>query len=305
VVPVWGRRSRRWANSVVDGDSFQLVFPPVHPEAFHLGPLTVHWFGVGMALAFLAGMWTAVRRAPQAGVRGELVADLVVPWLLLGGVLGARVMFVATYWQESFAGKPFWEVFMIQRGGLVFYGGLIGASLTVILFARVKQVSLWKLADILAPSVALGSMFGRLGCFMNGCCFGRPCELPWGIRFPANSYAWDAQVVSGLITGEGAAAPVHPTQLYDALLNLALYLGLAWWFRNRRRFDGQIFALYLMCYAVTRSTVEAFRGDYSDAHLHGGLTPAHVLSAAIFVAGAALLFLLRKGATSRGSKLEN
>ena len=102
----------------------------MHPIAFQLGPLTVHWFGVMIALAFLAGMWTAVRRAPLAGISGEHVSDLVVPWLLLGSVLGARVLYVATYWKESFAGQPWWEIFMIQRGGLVFYGGLIGASLT-------------------------------------------------------------------------------------------------------------------------------------------------------------------------------
>lgn len=250
----------------------------MQPIAFQLGPITVHWFGVCIALAFLAGMWTATKRAPLAGIFGEKIADLVVPWLLLGGIVGARVMFIVTYWPEEFAGKPIWEIFMIQRGGLVFYGGLLGASFAVILFARLKKLSLWKLADILAPSIALGSMFGRIGCLMNGCCFGRACTMPWAIRFP------QLHVTQGL--------PVHPTEIYDALLNLALYLGLAWWFRHRRKFDGQIFAIYLMCYAVTRSTVEMFRGDYSEAHLHSGLTPAHLLSIGIFVAGAILYRIL-------------
>jgi len=258
----------------------------VHPIAFKLGPLTVHWFGIMIALAFLGGMWTAVRRAPRAGIPGDVIADLVVPWLLLGGVLGARLLYIATYWRESFAGQPWTEVFMIQRGGLVYYGGLAGASLACIIFARIKQVSLWKLADIFAPSIALGSMFGRVGCLMNGCCFGRACDLPWAIHFPAD------HVTGGM--------PVHPTQIYDGLLNLGLYLGLAWMFRNYRKFDGRIFATYLMCYAVTRSITEAFRGDYNDAHLHGGLTPAHVVSIGIFVAGAALYLLLRK-ASVRGN----
>ena len=250
----------------------------MHPIAFKLGPLTVHWFGIMIALAFLAGMWTAVRRAPTAGIPGELIADLVVPWLLLGGVLGARLLYIATYWRESFVGQPWWEIFMIQRGGLVYYGGLVGASLACIIFARVKKIPLWKLADTLTPSIALGSMFGRIGCLMNGCCFGRACEMPWAIRFPADHP-----------TG---GQPVHPTEIYDALLNLALYLGLAWLFR-RRKFDGQVFAVYLMCYAVTRSFVEAFRGDYNDAHLHGGLTPAHLVSVGIFVVGAAAFVALK------------
>lgn len=251
----------------------------MQPIAFHLGPITIHWFGICIAAAFFAGMWTAVRRAPRIGVPGELVADLVVPWLLLGSVLGARIMFVTTYWSDEFTGKPWWEMFMIQRGGLVFYGGLIGAAITVIAFARIKKIPLWKLADILAPSIALGSVFGRIGCLMNGCCFGRACEMPWAIRFPAD------HVTQGL--------PIHPTQIYDALLNLALYFGLAWLFRFRRKFDGQIFAMYLMCYAVTRSTVEFFRGDYPDGHLHNGLTPAHLISIGIFVAGALLFSILR------------
>lgn len=247
--------------------------------AFQFGPITVHWFGICIAAAFLAGMWTAARRAPLIGISGEHIADLVVPWLLLGGIVGARTMFVVTYWQDEFVGKSWWEIFMIQRGGLVFYGGLLGAALAVVIFAQVKKLSLWKLADILAPSIALGSMFGRLGCLMNGCCFGRSCEMPWAIRFPGD------HITQG--------QPVHPTQIYDALLNLALYLGLAWWFKHRRKFDGQIFAIYLMCYAVTRSTVELFRGDYTDAHLHNGLTPAHVLSIGIFVAGAGFFAWLR------------
>ncbi len=250
----------------------------MHPIAFHLGPVTVHWFGICIALAFLAGLWTATRRAPLAGIAGEQIADLVVPWLLLGSVLGARVLYVATYWRESFAGQPWSEIFMIQRGGLVYYGGLIGASLAVILFARWKKIPLWKLADVLTPSVALGSMFGRLGCLMNGCCHGRPCNLPWAIRFPED------HSTQGL--------PVHPTQLYDAFLNLALYLGLAWLYR-RRKFDGQVFATYLFGYAVTRSIVEAFRGDYTEGHLHGGFTPAHLVSGASLAAGIVLFFVLR------------
>lgn len=239
-----------------------------------------------IALAFLAGMWTAVRRAPLVGISGEHIADLVVPWLLLGGVLGARLLYIATYWRESFAGQPWTEVFMIQRGGLVFYGGLVGASLAVILFARWKNIPLWKLADVLTPSIALGSVFGRIGCLMNGCCFGRTCDLPWAIRFPADHFT------GGL--------PVHPTQIYDGLLNLTLYLGLAWLFRHRRKFDGQIFATYLMCYAFTRSIAEAFRGDYNDAHLHGGLTPAHLVSVGIFVAGVVAFALLRNRSRTRG-----
>lgn len=250
----------------------------MHPIAFHLGPLTVHWFGVSLAVAFLAALWTAARRAPHSGIAGEKISDAGL-WLILGAVLGARTLYVATYWNDSFSGQPIWEIFMIQRGGLVFYGGLAGAALAGIIFARVQKLALWKIADLFAPSIALGYVFGRIGCLLNGCCFGRECSLPWAIHFPADHAT--------------AGAPVHPTQLYDSLLSLGLYAALAWLYR-RKKFDGQVFAAYLMAYAVLRSIVEMFRGDYSEAHRHAGLTPAHLVSVGIFAAGAVLFAVLRR-----------
>jgi len=259
----------------------------VHPIAFQLGKLTVHWYGVFLALAFLAGLWTATRRAPRTGVAPEKISDAIL-WLMIGAVIGARALYVATYWRESFGGEPWWEIFMIQKGGLVYYGGLAGASLACIIYARVQKLPLWKVADIFAPSIALGYVFGRIGCLMNGCCFGHQCSLPWAITFPPHQNG----------SGPAAGVPLHPTQIYDSLLNLALYSALAWLYR-RKKFDGQVFAAYLMCYAVTRSIVEAFRGDYSDAHRHGGLTPAHLVSIGIFVTGAALFAILQKRAAAK------
>ena len=98
----------------------------MHPIAFHLGPLTVHWFGIALALAFLVALGDAARRAPQAGLTSEKISDAGL-WLIVGAVLGARILYVTTYWREAFAGEPISEIFMIQRGGLVFYGGLAGA----------------------------------------------------------------------------------------------------------------------------------------------------------------------------------
>lgn len=244
----------------------------MHPIAFNLGNFSVHWYGVMMALAFLAGLWTASRRGLRDGFAPEKILDLG-PWLIVGTIIGARALYVATYWQESFASQPITEIFMIQHGGLVYYGGLVGASLGGILYSRLKKLPLWRLADALAPSIALGYVFGRIGCLLNGCCYGSVCDLPWAIHFPEGH--------------ETYPHGVHPTQIYDSLLNLVLYLALAWLYR-RKKFDGQIFALYLMCYAVTRSIVETFRGDYDAAHRHSGLTPAHLVSIGIFAAGAIL-----------------
>ena len=257
----------------------------MHPIAFYLGSLPIHSYGVMIALAFLAGLWTATRRGATVNLAREDIGDITL-WLMVGAIAGARVVYVTTYWDE-FAGGPISEIFMVQHGGLVYYGGLIGATLAGITAIRWKKMPLWKTADVLAPSIALGSVFGRIGCLLNGCCYGRVCSVPWGIRFPAAAN-----------TGVPVGVPVHPTQIYDALLNLLLYGFLAWLFR-RRKFDGQVFATYLLCYAVTRSVVETFRGDYNGSHLHFGLTPAQLVSVPIFFTGLALAAILSRRAPAK------
>jgi phosphatidylglycerol:prolipoprotein diacylglycerol transferase len=250
----------------------------MHPIAFQLGPLAIHWYGVMIALAFLAGLWTATRRARRENISGETIADVVL-WLMVGGILGARIVYVTTYWKDEFAVQPLSEIFMIQHGGLVYYGGLIGATIAGFIYIRWKKLPLWKTADVLAPSVALGNVFGRIGCLLNGCCYGRPTDLPWAIRFPADNPL------------HPPTTPVHPTEIYDALNNFILYLLLAWLFR-RKKFDGQIFATYLIGYAIIRTVMEYFRGDYPLDQIHFGLTPGELVSIPIFIAGLALGIVL-------------
>jgi phosphatidylglycerol:prolipoprotein diacylglycerol transferase len=153
--------------------------------------------------------------------------------------------------------------------------------LACIIFARIKKLPLWRLADILAPSIALGSFFGRWGCLMNGCCYGRPTTLPWGIQFPPYHETYPHYV--------------HPTEIYDSLLNFALYGFLAWLYR-RGKFDGLVFGAYLICYAILRSFVELFRGDYGPEHYWHGMTPAQLVSIGVIVAGLLLLWILSRRA---------
>ncbi len=261
----------------------------MHKIVFQFGPLTLHWYGVLVAAGFLAGLWTASRRAVRAGIPGETLLDLG-PWLILGVLVGARTFYVVSNWQDYFAAKPLWEIFAVHHGGLVFYGGLLGASLTVIFYARVKTVALWKLADVLAPSVALGHALGRIGCLMNGCCYGKPTDLPWAVCYPQGHETFPLNASS--------PTPVHPAQIYEALLNAALYAALAWFFR-RRKFDGQIFAVYLVAYSVLRAFVETFRGDYSLYYLGGRATPAHLLSVVVLVGGLVLYRTLAPRASLR------
>jgi phosphatidylglycerol---prolipoprotein diacylglyceryl transferase len=244
----------------------------VEKVAFQFGSFAIYWYGVFVALGFLAGIWTAARRAPYQGLAAERVVDLG-PWLIVGALVGARALYVISYWQEEFRQAPWWEIFMFRKGGLVFYGGFIGAAAACLIYTRARRLPLLKVADVMAPSIALGHCFGRLGCLMNGCCYGRPCDLPWAIRYPSGH--------------ESFPLPVHPTQIYESLLNLALYGALAWFYR-RRKIEGQVFAAYLVGYALLRFAVEFFRGDYPVRYLGGWTTPAQLFSLVILGIGLAL-----------------
>ncbi len=263
----------------------------MHPIAFEFGPLTIYWYGILVALGFIAGIWTAGRRGVRDGLKPEVVSD-AAPWILIGAIIGARVLHVISYWDTEFAHKPFKEVFMIQKGGLVFYGGFIGAALATILFTWLKKIPLWKFADAVTPSIALGHAFGRIGCLMTGCCFGKQCSLPWAITFPPGHETHPV---------DQPGIPVHPTQIYEALLNFGLYLCLAWFYR-RKKFNGQVFAVYLVCYAILRSFVEVFRADYKPAeyYFNGMVSPGQFVSIGIIATGLVLFFVLpRKSAATK------
>ena len=252
----------------------------VHPIALSLGKFAIHWYGVLVAIGFVLGFWTASRRAPRDGIAPDTIMDFA-PWLLIGAVIGARLLHVISYWNEEFAGRPFINVFMIQKGGLVFYGGFAGALIATIFYSHRRGLPLWKVADIFAPSVSLGHFFGRFGCLMTGCCYGRPSDLPWAIHFPPGHDTYP--------TG------VHPVQVYEALLNLALYGGLAFLYR-RKKFDGQVFATYLVCYAVLRMFVELFRADYRPGEFlfYGSLKPGQTVSMLVLAGGLFLFWMLRR-----------
>lgn len=251
------------------------------PILFEIAGFPIRTFGLLVGLGFLAGIWIASRLARRSFIGSDDIQDLVVPWILAGSIVGARFVYVVTYWEKDFAGRPFSEVFHIWNGGLVFYGGLAGAVLAAIIRIRSRKLPLWIVADCLAPGIAIGHALGRLGCFLNGCCYGHPSHLPWAVRFP-----------SGTIPGNPA---VHPAQLYEAALNLALCIGLVL-LHQRRYFNGQVFSAYLIAYAFIRSFTEWFRGDYGflSNPASGTFTPGQLSSLVTLLAGIALAAILRR-----------
>ena len=235
-----------------------------------------------MALGFLAGMKIATRCAINAGLNPDHIANLMI-WLLIGGIAGSRIWYVARFWNDEFAGQPLSKIFL-QRAGFVFHGGLIGAAIVIAVFLRINKLPLWKTADTLAPGIALGHAFGRIGCLMTGCCYGAPTKSPIGILFtdprsPATNHCTQF-------------GPLHPVQIYEALLNFALFATLYWLFR-KRKFDGQIFSIYLVAYGVSRFLIEYFRGDGAG---QSAFSSAQLISIALIGAGITLHFLNSKTA---------
>jgi phosphatidylglycerol:prolipoprotein diacylglycerol transferase len=247
----------------------------VHPDFIRIGPLDIHTYGVLVAVGFLAGIMLAAWRAKQEGFRPEQASDLGV-WLIVAGMLGGKLFHLAFYWRDFIAD---WRVNGLSslREGFVFHGGFIGACVATILYAQLNRLPLWKLADVFAPSVALGHAFGRLGCFFNGCCYGQPCRLPWAVKFPAG------HILHGV--------PLHPTQLYEVAGNLAIFAALSTFYR-RKRFDGQIWWLYVLAYGIVRFVIEFFRGDYRTYYFDT-FTIAHVVAAVLIVTALAGLKLCR------------
>ena len=248
----------------------------MHPDFIRIGPLDIHTYGVFVALGFMVGLWVAARRAPREGIPSEQIADLGM-WLIISGMLGGKLFHILFFWSD-FVTAWRTEGLRSLREGFVFYGGFIAATLTAVAYARLKRLPLAKLTDVLAPSVALGHMFGRLGCFFNGCCYGKACALPWAVKFPP------PHLMAGI--------PVHPTEIYEALGNLGIFVGLSLYYRHKR-FDGQIWWFYVLSYGLLRFVVEFFRGDY-DVRFFGVLTIGQLIALLLIGIAATALTLFWK-----------
>jgi len=223
--------------------------------------LDIYTYGVLVAAGFLIGLAVAARNAKREGLHPEHISDLGI-WLIVAGMAGGKLLHIAFFWNDFIAG---WRAEGIRslREGFVFYGGFIGATGAAIAYTRIKRLPLWKVADACAPGVALGHALGRIGCFFNGCCYGKACSLPWAVKFPP------PHLMAGI--------PVHPTEIYEALGDVAIFLGLTAYYR-RKRFDGQIWWLYVLGYGILRFAIEFFRGDYATCYL-GVFTLGHAIAA--------------------------
>ena len=244
----------------------------MHPILFTLGPVTLYTYGVMLVVAFLTSTWLAVRAArrlpPQLiAVTPEQLVDFAC-LVLLGGIVGGRLLYVILSW-EFFRRAP-QEIPAIWHGGLVWYGGFLGGVFAGWLYIRSKRLVFLRVLDQFIPFLALGHALGRLGCFLNGCCYGKPTDAWCGVTFV------------------GQSERVLPTQLFEAA-GLVLLFGLLRRLQQPRYLGrpGWLFGLYLGSYAVLRFFVEFLRGD--QPIWWRGLTLPQLMSLVMWLAGCALL----------------
>ena len=249
------------------------------PILLHIGPLTLHTYGLFVGLGFMAGYGWLFHEFRRRNWPVE-IADALFLICLIGGLVGARVLYVLI--EFSYYKDHWGEVFKIWSGGLVYYGGLIGAILPAIAYLKRKPFPVVPIADAAAPGLILGQALGRLGCFSAGCCYGLPTSRAWGVVFSDPSSLALLNV------------KIHPTQLYESFLDLVVFFILA--FRNEKRkpSEGSTAALYLCLYGAARFVVEFFRGD-DRGGFWIGLSPSQWLSAVGILAGLVWLLAISMG----------
>ena len=245
----------------------------MHPILFKIGPITIYTYGVLIATAFFLGLALAARQARVEGEDPQKIMDLSF-YILISAIVGSRLLYIVVEYKE-YISNPL-RIFKVWEGGLVFYGGFIMAMAVVIIYIRKHEMNLWKVGDILAPSVAIGQGVGRLGCFFAGCCYGRETDVPWAVIFknPMDVH-------------------LHPTQLYDSANGFIIFAILLI-LRKFKKFDGQLFWTYTLLYAVGRFIVEIFRGDERGFVIESFLSTSQFIAIPLFIVSLAMLIRLKQ-----------
>ncbi|MFL5815790.1 MAG: prolipoprotein diacylglyceryl transferase [Bdellovibrionia bacterium] len=248
----------------------------MHPILLQLGPIPIHTYGVMIAIGFLSALLVLKKLSPAEGLRFESLVDLAF-LCLLSGFLGARLLFILTLFKE-FAADPV-SIFKVWEGGLVFYGGPIAAVPVLLWYTRKKKMNVWKVGDVAVPALTIAHFFGRLGCFGAGCCYGKPTDSIFGVRF-----------TSPLVDPALRGIPLHPTQLYEAFSLFVLFWGLIY-VQKTKKFDGQTMLIYLMAYPVIRSLIEIFRGDEIRGFVIGSMvSTSQFISLVVFMIAGVILY---------------
>lgn len=260
----------------------------MYPRLFSIGGLPVNTFSVAIIFGLLSALLLWRLLLKNTDWTTEALSNLML-WIMIPAIIGARVAYVIEHINQY---ESIWGWFQIYNGGLMYYGGFLGAGVGIVIFSRLHSINLLRLLDIVTCALPLGHAFGRIGCFFNGCCYGRATESPLGICFPRGSFAFQQHVQEHRIHQYAShSLPVIPTQLIEAFGNLMILGLLLVCFRKKPR-NGTVTGLYLVTYPVLRIFVEYLR---ADERLHiGGLSIAQTISIGLIGLGIFVLILSRR-----------
>jgi len=237
------------------------------PDLISIGPFTIHTYGFFVALGFAVGVWTALKGGKTQRVPPQQVMDMAFVMIVFA-IVGSRLFYVLINF-SYYKAHPL-DIFKLWQGGLVFSGGLVATAAAMVWYLRHHHLSFWSTGDLWAPSLALGQAIGRIGCFMAGCCYGRPTDSVCSVVFTHPKSLAPLNI------------PLYPTQLFEAFSGFLIFLILIF-LHGKRKFEGQVFLWYLILHSTARLFVERFRGD------ERGLIPGTEMSATQLVATLVLL----------------
>ena len=254
------------------------------PKIVDLGPVTIHTYGLLLAVAFIAGIWLASRNARKEGINPDSIWNMGLI-IIFAALVGAKVLlFLSDFGYYSENPREIFSLSTLRSTG-VYYGGLILALIASAWYLRSARLPGWRVADLSAPGIALGQAIGRLGCLSAGCCYGSPSHLPWAVTF-TDRYAYDN-------VGVPLNTPLHPTQLYESIATFVLFIYLMWRL-SRKHFTGQIILEYLILYASLRFVIEFFRDDDRGFVLRGLLSTSQFIGVLTILGAVGLFFYLRR-----------
>ena len=265
------------------------------PRLFQIGNFYLPTYGVLVATGVLLGLWISVRNSEKQGMHGEDAWNLGI-YMVLAGIIGAKILYIINDWSAySNNWREIFSVGTLQAGG-VFSGGLIGALIVGVWYMRKHGMPPLRTTDAFSPGLALGHVLGRFGCFSAGCCYGKPTSHFWGVTF-TNQFAH-------LVSDTPLGIKLEPTQLIEAAAEFFNFVFLMWLLK-RKKFDGQVFAAFIMMYGVERFLIEFLRGDDGRGVVLGGLMSGTQLISICLVIGGGFIWWLRSGtrvAVAAGSK---
>lgn len=258
-----------------------------HPFQFNIGPLQFTGFGIAVVMGFVIAQMIAQVQMQRRGHDPAPIADMILG-AVIGGLLGAKLYFVIVLGN--------WDA-LFTRGGFVFWGGLIGGAIGVLAIARYKKVPIWRTLEVGAPAIAAAYAVGRTGCWAVGDDYGRPWDGPLAVQFPEGAPPSTAGIMAREFdvsfppdTDPNTVVAVHPTQLYEVAMSMAMF-AIIWRLRGHRHREGWLFGVYLVLAGLERFVVEFYRAK--DDYLPIGLTVAQTIALAAILGGVAILFIRR------------